>query len=184
VRAYNSDIPIGLLLYYNTILSQGVDNFYKQASAAGVDSILIADLPADSADEIAATAEKHHIAPVFIISPLTDDARLQTIAQVARAYIYVVSRLGITGTHEGYDKDLQSLLQRARSKSKLPLCVGFGISTPEQAKRMIEMGADGVITGSRVIQMMQDQFSPQTLKTYVQSMVEAIRTDVAIAKTF
>lgn len=174
IRTYDAKIPIGLLLYYNVVLSRGVERFYKQAADAGVDSILIADLPADCAPEVAGVAQAYGIAPVFIISPLTDDERLAQIAKVALGYLYVVSRLGITGTHETYDNDLQSLLSRARKVTQLPLCVGFGISTPEQAKRMISMGADGVITGSGVIQIVRQQGSGQTLLTYAQSMVNAV----------
>lgn len=174
VRAYDANIPIGLLIYYNTVLSQGLGNFYKSAGEAGVDSILIADLPAECAEETADAANSADIAPVFIISPLTDDVRLSAIAQVGRGYLYVVSRLGITGTHEGYDDALQSLLARARKLSALPLCVGFGVSNPEQAGKMIEIGADGVITGSRVIQLMRETKDAGQLRDYVKSMVHAV----------
>lgn len=174
VRDYNATIPIGLLLYYNTILAQVPDQFYKRASAAGVDSILIADLPADCAEEISQIARTNHIAQVFIISPLTDDARLQKVTAVADAYLYVVSRLGITGTHEEYDAQLGSLLQRARKTCDLPLCVGFGISTPEQAQKMITLGADGVITGSRIIQMMQQNLDFTALSEYIKSMLASL----------
>lgn len=174
IRDYSATIPIGLLVYYNTILSQGVETFYKRASEAGVDSILIADLPADCAEEIASIARAHSIAQVFIISPLTDDTRLQKVASVAGGYLYVVSRLGITGTHESYDSHLESLLSRARKASGLPLCVGFGISTPAHAQAMIGLGADGVITGSRIIQMMQEKQDWVLLSEYIKSMVDAV----------
>lgn len=174
VRSYKQTIPIGLLVYYNTVLSQGVEQFYAKAAAAGVDSILIADLPSDCAPEITECAAKYDIAPVFIISPLTDDERLTNIAGLAKGYLYVVSRLGITGTHEQYDNDLESLLRRAKKLCPLPLCVGFGVSTPEQAKRMVSMGADGVITGSKIIQIMRETGAAKSVEEYTRSMVQAV----------
>lgn len=176
VRDYNNAIPIGLLVYYNTVLSRGIDRFYREAAEAGVDSILIADLTVDSADEIAASANSNGIAPVFIISPLTDELRLRKLSSVAGGYVYVVSRLGITGTHDNHDTDLHALLSRARANTKLPLCVGFGISTPEHAQKMISFGADGVITGSRIIQMMTESSDLSKLEAYVQGMVQATKS--------
>jgi tryptophan synthase alpha chain len=179
VREYDSQVPIGLLLYFNTVLSQGVENFFKQASEAGVDSVLIADLPVECALEIKQAADKYQVAPVFIISPLTNEERLRAIADVAGAYLYVVSRLGITGVHTSFDDQLGELLQTARRVSSLPLCVGFGVSTPEQARLMFEKGADGVITGSRIIQLMRESCSLSQLTDYLKEMKQA-----SIAKTF
>jgi tryptophan synthase alpha chain len=175
IREYDSKVPIGLLVYFNTVLSQGIDRFYELAAQAGVDSILIADLPAECAEETEAAAKKHDVAPVFIISPLTDDERLAAISRVARGYLYVVSRLGITGVHEHFDTDLEHLLQRARKASSLPLCVGFGVSTPTQAKLMIEKGADGVITGSRIIQLVRETGDLSQLSAYVKEMRDAVK---------
>lgn len=172
VRKQHQEIPIGLLVYYNVVLKRGVRNFYAAAHQAGVDSILIADLPVESADEVSAAAGEFHIAPIFIVSSLTSDQRLAAIAGLARGYIYVVSRLGITGVEERYDADLQNLLLRLRRQTKLPLFVGFGVSTPEQAQKIVALGADGVITGSRVIQLARSQRS--SVAEYIESMKQAV----------
>lgn len=172
VRKQQQAIPIGLLVYYNVVLKRGVRNFYAAAHQAGVDSILIADLPVESADEVSAAAGEFHIAPIFIVSSLTSEERLAAIASQARGYIYVVSRLGITGVEERYDADLQNLLLRLRRQTKLPLFVGFGVSTPEQARRIVALGADGVITGSRVIQLARSQRS--SVAEYIESMKQAV----------
>ncbi|MFN8656253.1 MAG: tryptophan synthase subunit beta [Candidatus Obscuribacterales bacterium] len=172
VRKQHQDMPIGLLVYYNVVLKRGVRNFYAAAHQAGVDSILIADLPVESADEVSAAAAEFHIAPIFIVSSLTSEERLAAIASQARGYIYVVSRLGITGVEERYDADLQNLLSRLRRQTKLPLFVGFGVSTPEQARKIVALGADGVITGSRVIQLARSQRSSVT--EYIESMKQAV----------
>src|SRR6185437_6675572 len=133
VRDYSPEIPIGILTYYNIVLARGTERFFRDASASGVDSVLVADLTPDVADEIAPYATKYGVSLVFIVSPLTDDARLKKIASLSTAYIYVVSRLGITGTDERQDDQLGALLQRAAGSTSVPLLVGFGISSAEQA---------------------------------------------------
>jgi tryptophan synthase alpha chain len=148
-----TDIPIGLLVYYNTVLAQGVASFYQQVARLGVDGVLVADLPPEAAEpEVVPLARGHGVAPLFLISPMTSGERLRRIGTVADGFLYAVSRLGITGTHDVYDDTLAQLIGRAHAETTLPVCVGFGISTPAQAKKMVALGADGVITGSGVIQ--------------------------------
>ncbi|MGE0200416.1 MAG: tryptophan synthase subunit alpha [Candidatus Melainabacteria bacterium] len=176
-RAANPDIPIGLLVYYNMVLHRGIDRFFADLAGAGVDGVLIADISVEVIDEVKAAADAHGIALIMIVSPLTTPARLTQIAAAAGGFLYVVSRLGITGTHEDYDPRLQDLLSRIHAESTLPACVGFGISTPAQAQSMAQLGADGVITGSRIIQLIQNSTPdtwPGALSAYVQSMVNAV----------
>lgn len=177
IRQRHKDVPIGLLVYYNVVLKRGIDRFYRDCRAAGVDSILIADLPIEAADEVSACAKDTGIAQIFIASPLTDEQRLAQLKEHARGYIYVVSRLGITGVEERYDKDLQALLARLRTHIHLPLFVGFGISTPEQARKMVALGADGVITGSRIIQLARTGYGE--IQPYVQQMKQALEKTAA-----
>src|SRR5262249_29180246 len=179
IRRQHTEIPIGLLVYYNVILKRGVKRFYADAQHTGVDSILYADLPVEAFDEVAAAAEEFRIAPIFIASPLTSDDRLQQIARHARGYVYVVSRLGITGVEERYDADLQNLLSRLRQQTELPLFVGFGVSTPQQAQKIVALGADGVITGSQVIKLARTD--RDQLGAYVQSMKDAVSRATAAA---
>jgi tryptophan synthase alpha chain len=178
IRAYNSDIPIGFLLYYNMLLAQGAASFFKQAAAAGVDGVLIADLPPESAAEVIPHARANNIAPIFMVSPLTSTQRLPTLLQYAQGFLYLVSRLGITGQSGDFDSRLKETLQTVRQQSSLPICVGFGVSTPQQARSIIDMGADGVITGSAIIELINqardsgDVLTP--LKTYLQTMRQAL----------
>lgn len=181
VRDYAPEVPIGILTYYNIVLARGVEKFFCDASASGVDSILIADLTPDAADEIADYATKFGVALVFIVSPLTDDARLTKIASLSTAYIYVVSRLGITGTEERQDDQLGALLQRAAVRAAVPLFVGFGVSSAEQAGRIIELGADGVITGSKIVQLIGEDVSLHKLAAYLTEMVAATAVAAAAA---
>lgn len=178
VRKFNAEIPIGLLVYYNMVLAQGVEAFFRAACDVGIDGVLIADLPPENIQEVAPAATKYGIDLIFVVSPLTNEQRLKMILEHAGGFLYIVSRLGITGTSGGYDKELPDVIARVRRQSNLPMCVGFGISTPEQARSMIDIGADGVITGSRVIEIVdraREQGDPlSALKAYLTSMVGAV----------
>jgi tryptophan synthase alpha chain len=177
IRDLDNNIPIGLLVYYNTILQRGEREFFRLAAQAGVDGILVVDLPPESYAQVSAIAKETGIASIFIISPLTTPERLKTISEMASGFLYAVSRLGITGTEERYDAQLTSLLEQARQSSQLPICVGFGISTPEQARKMYESGADGVITGSKIIEIVQSG-NPTALATYMAEMISVANFSV------
>lgn len=179
IRQKDADIPIGLLVYYNMVLARGAEAFFQQVAEAGVDGVLIADLPPEVASEVHPAAQKAGIDLIFIVSPLTSESRLQQICTMAGGFLYVVSRLGITGTEARYDTELEALLTRIKANTSIPACVGFGISTPEQAQSMVRLGADGAITGSKVIQLMRDNpESParQVLTPYIQAMVNAVQS--------
>lgn len=174
-RSLDSEIPIGVLVYYNTVLSEGAEAFFQQLKTAGADACLIADLPPEEAEEVKASADAWGIELIFIVSPLTSADRFQSFVQYAGAFLYVVSRLGITGTEERYDSRLQELIGTLAQHSDLPLCVGFGISTPEHILQMKAVGFDGMITGSRIIQVIQEEARGQgTLAAYLASMLEAV----------
>jgi tryptophan synthase alpha chain len=184
IRKIDNQIPIGLLVYYNMVLAPGIETFYANAAACGVDGVLIADLPPESADEIALACGKHNVAPIFIVSPLTNSERLDLILRYAKGFLYAVSRLGITGVEERYDTKLAELISEVGKRTDLPLCVGFGISTPEQAKAMLKLGAHGVITGSKIVDLVQGSLGnggsslDKTLGAYLTSMVKAVKEQI------
>ncbi len=152
-----TSIPIGLLIYYNLVLQRGIDKFYKDCADAGVNSVLIADLPLEHADEVVSIAKKHSIAPVFLISELSDDERIRSIAKVSGGYLYVVSYLGVTGVEDSVlEGKIKDTIERARKHTDLPLCVGFGINSTAQAQAAVKAGADGVIVGSRIVKEAPD----------------------------
>ncbi|MFA5272958.1 MAG: tryptophan synthase subunit alpha [Candidatus Peribacter sp.] len=153
-----TDIPIGLLVYYNLILQRGIEKFYRDCKRSGVNSVLVADLPLEHAEEVVPIAKAQNIAPVFLVSEVTTDERLKKIVKIAEGYLYVVSYLGVTGvTNAVLVEKMSETIGRARKHSKLPLLVGFGINTPEQAKAAIQAGADGVIVGSRIVKEIPDE---------------------------
>ncbi|MBC7996511.1 MAG: tryptophan synthase subunit alpha [Leptolyngbya sp.] len=183
VRKLDGQIPIGLLVYYNHIMAMGIDEFFKCASEGGADGILVADLPAESADELLEAAQKHDICLIFIVSPLTKPERLIKVVEHAQGFIYLVSRLGVTGVDERNDtKDsrLSNLIADIRKATDLPILAGFGISTPAHARKMLDLGVDGVITGSNVINVVSraNTENPadldRELKKYLVDMVSSL----------
>jgi len=151
VRAEFADLPLGLLVYANLVCHRDPAEFYGNAERAGVDSVLVADLPVAESGPIAAEARAHGIAPVFIAPPNADDLRLKAIAAAGEGYTYVTSREGVTGADERLRRDQTSLIARLRSYGAPPPVLGFGISNPEQVRAGLAMGASGVISGSAVV---------------------------------
>jgi tryptophan synthase alpha chain len=146
-----TQIPIGLLVYYNTVLAYGLEKFYRQAARSGVNGVLIADLPVEEAAAALKTARKHHIFQVFIISRTAARARISKILKFAQGYIYLVSVAGTTGARDSLAQDLLNFLPQLKTLTALPVFVGFGISKPEQVQALAQAGADGVIVGSALI---------------------------------
>lgn len=152
-----TDIPLGLLVYLNLILQRGIDRFYADCAAAGVTSVLVADIPLEHADEILPAARRHRIAPVFMVSELTTPERFERIAAHAEGYLYVVSYLGVTGVEDAVLEDkIAAVLHAARQHTDLPLCVGFGINSRRHVAAAARAGADGVIVGSRIVRESPD----------------------------
>jgi tryptophan synthase alpha chain len=174
VRALDKNIPIGILVYFNMVLAQGIDKFFQRAQQAGVDGVLVADLPAENVDEIAPYAREREIDPILLVSPLTSAQRLETILKHASGFIYLLSRLGVTGTQRTHERDasLKKLIETIHSKTDVPVCAGFGISTAADAKTMFDLGADGVISGSKVIQLASSG-KDQPLADYYKEMLAA-----------
>lgn len=179
IRAYAPDLPITLMCYYNMLVARGSEIFIADFAKAGIDGLLVPDLPVDYADEILPYAKAHNVQLVFVASPLTSNERLKMFKERGGGFVYLVTRLGITGVKEGYADNLHDLFFRIKSETSLPAIAGFGISEPEQAQRMISSGAQGVITGSRLVQLIsQDceagdaEFS--NVRLHTRSMVKAV----------
>lgn len=156
VREAHPELPIGLLVYANLVAHRDLNLFYAEAAEAGVDSVLVADLPVDAAGDFIAAAEAHGIAPVFIAPPNADDARLARIAAASRGYTYVVTREGVTGADDTLRRDSSALLTRLKALGAPPPVLGFGISTPEHVCQGMAMGAAGVISGSAVVRLVAE----------------------------
>ncbi len=152
-RSENDDIPIGLLVYANLVHEPGLVKFYEAAADAGVDSILVADVPLEESAPFRWVGEKTGVGHVSMATPLTDDARLAETAKFGGPYLYVVSRLGVTGRDASLAKSAKPLLRRIRTQGGPPTLLGFGISKPDHVRQAIAAGADGAISGSAVVEI-------------------------------
>lgn len=174
-----SDVPVVLLTYYNIVYRRGIERFYKEARDAGVDGILIADMPVEEADEVTEVAGRYGIDPIFLIARTTSDDRIRKIAAKGSGYLYLVSVLGVTGMRDSVETGAIDLLNRVRKYTDIPLALGFGISTPEHAKVCAGARADGIIVGSAIVNIVerylgQPDLMEQELKEYVKRMAEVL----------
>lgn len=136
--------------YYNPILSYGLEKYAKDASRAGVDGTLIVDLPPEEAGELKKELDRGSIELIFLLTPTSDEGRIRTVTNKASGFIYFVSVAGVTGARSALSSDIEGYIKKVRRFTKLPLGVGFGISTPEQARDVCRH-ADGVIVGSAIV---------------------------------
>ena len=153
------DIPIGLLMYYNLVYQYGTERFFADFHRAGVNSVLIADLSIDDADEIIPAAKSTGLDTVFMVTPNTDPERMKLIASKTTGFIYAVSLLGVTGSRDNLSDTVEYLVGRLKGLTSVPVCVGFGISKAEHAAAVARAGADGVIIGSRIVSLIEQNLA-------------------------
>ncbi|MCX5633452.1 MAG: tryptophan synthase subunit alpha [Phycisphaerae bacterium] len=158
IKSYR-DIPIGLLMYYNLIFQYGIEKFFADFAKAGVNSVLVADLSIDDVDEIYTPARKAGLDTVFMVTPNTETDRAKKIASKCTGFIYTVSLLGVTGGRETLSDMVKPLIAKLKSITDVPVCVGFGVSKPQHAVELAKAGADGVIIGSRIVKIIEDNLS-------------------------
>lgn len=169
-----TDIPIVFMSYINPIFHYGADKFFKKAAEAGADGAIVPDMPYEEKGELLETAEKYGLDIISMIAP-TSDQRIKMIAEEAKGFIYVVSSLGVTGVRSEINTDIGSMVKVIKENTDVPAAIGFGISTPEQAKKMAGV-ADGVIVGSAMVKIVaaEGKNAPEKLFEYVKSMKEAV----------
>ncbi len=173
-----SKVPIVLLTYYNIVYRRGIERFYREARDAGVDGILIADMPVEESEEVCTVAARNGIDPIFLITQTTSDERIKKIAAKARRYLYLVAVLGVTGVRKQISGGAIDLLHRVRRHTGLPLALGFGISTPAHAQICACAGADGVIVGSAIVEIVERNLKnpgkmEHDLQDYIRDMKRA-----------
>jgi tryptophan synthase alpha chain len=151
----SSDIPIVFYTYYNLVFSNGVANYVAAARKAGVDGLLILDLPPEEAEEAVSECRRNAVDTVCIVAPTTPDSRLPRIAALASGFIYYVSREGVTGVREQLAGGIAEAVARIRAHTALPVAVGFGISTRAQVAQVAAL-ADGVVVGSALVNVIRD----------------------------
>ncbi len=151
----HSDVPLVLFSYFNPILAALKNNFLQQAKAAGVDGVLIVDLPFELGQEYFAQCAAEKIAPILVISPTTNAARIRKIAQKSRGFLYYACRKGTTGMREGLPEDFAEKLTQIKSCVKLPVVVGFGLSDKKTTAAVLDH-ADGFVVGSFFVKAMEE----------------------------
>lgn len=147
------ELPLILMSYFNPLLSYGIEKFCAEAARAGADGLIVPDLPLEEAGELEKAALGCGLDTIYLLAPTSTKERIRRVARHSRGFIYLVSVTGVTGVRESLPPDLPELVARVRALAGQPLCVGFGISTPEQAAQVSRI-ADGVIVGSRLVEIM------------------------------
>ena len=167
-------IPIVLLTYLNPVFNYGYDKFFAKCAKAGIEGVIIPDLPYEECKEVTEFSKKYSVALVQFIAP-TSDNRIGMIAKDAEGFIYCVSSLGVTGIKKDIKTDLKTIVDIIRGVSDVPVAVGFGIATPEQAKE-IAACADGVIVGSAIVKIIAEYGTEadEHIAKYINSMKQAI----------
>ena len=150
LRTAGVTTPFVAMTYYNPLFAYGIQRFVDDAVAAGIDGLIVPDLPPEEADELIAACRAADLATIFFVAPTSTEARIKFVAQRTTGFIYLVSVTGITGERTTLPTDLTSFVQRVRQHTDLPLAVGFGIGTGEQAAAVAQF-ADGVIVGSALV---------------------------------
>jgi tryptophan synthase alpha chain len=153
------DVPIGLLMYYNLVYQYGTEKFFRDFHKAGVNSVLVADLSIDDADEIVGPATSAGLDTVFMVTPITKPERMERIASITTGFIYTVSVLGVTGSRDKLSNTVDGLISKLKKLTNVPVCVGFGISKAEHAAAVAQAGADGVIIGSKIVGLIENNLN-------------------------
>jgi tryptophan synthase alpha chain len=175
LRAEFPAVPLVFYTYYNLVFANGVDAYIRSAAAAGLDGLLTLDLPPEEAQEVVTACKAHNVSTVFIVAPTTPDARIATIAKAATGFIYYVSREGVTGVRKDAASNIPEAVRRIRAHTKLPIAVGFGISTREQVRQVAEH-ADGVVVGSALVNRIQENLGAPAKMT---AQLAAVAKDLA-----
>ncbi len=154
IRQHSQSVGLILFSYLNPILRMGLEKFCKVARAAGLDGALVTDLPVEEANEYLLLMRRNDLATVFLAAPTSPEDRLKRIAHASTGFVYAVSRTGVTGARQKLPEDAQSLVKRLRKHTKLPIAVGFGISTPQQFAAVGKY-ADAAVVGSAIVQTIE-----------------------------
>ncbi len=168
-------IPMVFMTYANVVFSYGAEKFISRCKETGIDGLIIPDLPFEEKEEFLPFCHQYGVDLISMIAP-TSENRIAMIAREAEGFLYIVSSLGVTGTRSEIKTDLTKIIESVRKNSKIPCAVGFGISTPEQAKKMASI-SDGAIVGSAIIKILEKYGSDASayIGEYVKTMKDAVR---------
>ncbi len=169
-----TDVPLVFMTYANVVFSYGMERFLSSCSDIGMDGLILPDLPYEEKEEFAPCCRKHGIDLISLIAPTSED-RIAKIAGDAEGFLYIVSSLGVTGVRSEITTDLGAMVKLVRENTDIPCAIGFGISTPEQAKRMSDI-SDGAIIGSAIIKILAEygKDAPRHVGEFTRSITDAM----------
>lgn len=177
VRELRQDvrIPMVFMTYANVVFSYGADRFISTCREIGIDGLILPDLPYEEKEEFQPICRQYGVDLISLIAP-TSENRIAMIAKEAEGFLYIVSSLGVTGARSQITTDLASIVEMVRRNTDIPCAIGFGISTPEQARKMASL-SDGAIVGSAIVKLLEQygKAAPEKIGAYVRSMKEALR---------
>ncbi|MBU2535866.1 MAG: tryptophan synthase subunit alpha [Chloroflexota bacterium] len=165
--------PLVFMTYYNPVYHFGLDAFCQQCADAGVSGLIVPDLPPEEGKELEAVAQKHKLDLIYLLAPTSNDERIRLVAEHSQGFIYLVSVIGVTGARDSLSENLEGFVTQVRNQTNKPLCIGFGISTAEQARQLARI-ADGVIVGSRIIQLIESDSSLIELVDFTRQLRNAL----------
>lgn len=174
-RREEVEAPLVFLIYANMIYHYGIEHFFRSCKANGVDGIVVPDMPMEELSEYEAIAKQHDVHMIRLIAP-TSKERIQQIARDAKGFIYCVSSMGVTGVRAELGANLEGLTEMIREVTELPICIGFGIATKEQAKALSRY-ADGVIIGSAIVRQVEEygEHSPRFIRQFAEEILVSIK---------
>jgi tryptophan synthase alpha chain len=173
-----SKVPLILMTYYNLIFKHGEERFVNEAVSAGLDGMILPDLPPEEAGLLIPLAKKAGLDTIFLLAPTSTDERIKLVCKVSQGFIYYVSLTGVTGARSGVQESVKGSLHKIKTVTDKPVAVGFGISTPDQAAQVALWGADGVIVGSALVKVIEENIgSPELIKNVV-TFVKALKKGV------
>jgi tryptophan synthase alpha chain len=167
------EIPLVFMTYYNPVLTFGLDKFCSTCSKVGIDGLIIPDLPPEEGKDLEKSTKRQGLDLIYLLSPASTEERIKLVVSRSSGFIYLVSLTGVTGVRDRLPEELEGFVAKVRKRTEKPLCVGFGVSTPEQARRVASI-ADGVIVGSRIIQLLNKDESLENACSFVKSLREAL----------
>lgn len=167
------EVPLVLFSYVNPVLQFGIDDFTREAANAGVDGVLLSDLPLEEAAEIREKLSNRSIDLILLAAPTSTDERLQAIAESGSGFIYAVSRTGVTGARDELTNESAALVQRLRAFTNLPVAVGFGISTADQIAQVWQY-ADAAVVGSAIVKKIEENAGSTDLIQHVEEFVRSL----------
>lgn len=166
-------VPLVFMSYFNPIFNYGLEKFCDACANSGIDGLIIPDLSLEESGELEVITQNHGMDLIYLLTPTSTEERIQLIAEKSRGFIYLVSVTGVTGARDNLPLDLEAFATKVRRMTDKPLCLGFGISTPQQARR-IQRIVNGVIVGSRIIQLMGEDKSLSLVQDFARQMREAL----------